>query len=90
MAKKTVKKVDVKKVAKVEVMDVITKALVAAGYTVGDGVDFGMTAGTVVVHGAKVDVQLKPITPKAGVDRYEALEVEDEDATDAVADVVIQ
>lgn len=75
--KKSVKKVDAKKVAKVEVMKVIQDALVAAGYAVADGADYGMTAGTMVVKGAVCDVQLKPITPKAGLDRYEELEDEE-------------
>lgn len=78
MSKKAVKKVDVKKVEKVAIMDVVTKALQEAGYEVSDGADFGFTAGTVVVKGAKCDVQLKPITPKAGVDRYEVLVEEEE------------
>ena len=79
MAKKVVKKVDQKKVEKAKVMDVIQKALEAAGYIVKDGEDFGFTAGTVVVKGDKCDVQIKPITPKAGVDHYEELVDEDED-----------
>lgn len=79
MSKKAVKKVDVKKVEKDKVMEIVRAALVAAGYGVDDGADFGFTAGTVVVKGAKCDVQIKPITPKAGVDRYEALVDEDEE-----------
>lgn len=84
--KKSVKKVDAKKVAKVEVMKVVEQALKDAGYMVMDGALFGMTAGTMVIRGEKVDVQIKPITPKAGLDQYAELEDEDE-VEDAVADV---
>ena len=79
MAKKIVKKVDVKKVEKERIAQIVREALEAAGYGVVDGADYGFTAGTLVAKGTKVDVQIKPITPKAGVDRYEALEVEDEE-----------
>lgn len=78
MGKKVVKKVDAKKVEKEKVMKVVADALTAAGYVVAPGEDYGFTAGTVVVKGEKADVQIKPITPKAGVDHYEVLEDEDE------------
>lgn len=70
MAKVT-KKVDPKAVAKKEVMAIVAEALVAAGLTVLTGEEFGMTSGTLVVRHATADIQLKPISPKAGVDRYE-------------------
>ena len=73
MAKKIVKKVDVKKVEKERIAQIVREALEAAGYGVADGADYGFTAGTLVAKGTKVDVQIKPITPKAGVDRYESL-----------------
>lgn len=80
MAKKTVKKVDVKKVAKVDVMEVVANALKEAGYDVFDGADvFGFTQGTVVCRTDKCDVQIKPITPKVGIDFYEELEEEEVD-----------
>lgn len=85
MSKKVVKKVDAKKVEKAKVMDVVREALEAAGYTVNAGEDFGFTAGTIVVKGEKTDVQIKPITPKAGVDRYEV--AVDEDAAEVTSDV---
>ncbi len=72
------KKVDVKKVAKLEVMEVIQKALADAGYPIAKGEGYGMTDGTLVVTHQTCDVQIKPITPKAGVNRYEPLP-EDED-----------
>jgi hypothetical protein len=80
MGKKVVKKVDAKKVEKAKVMDIVAKALAEAGYTVAFGEDFGFTAGTIVVKGEKCDVQLKPITPKVGLDRYEVLVDEEEEA----------
>ena len=79
MAKKIVKKVDVKKVEKERIAQIVREALEAAGYGVDDGVDYGFTAGTLVAKGTKVDVQIKPITPKAGVDRYETLEDEEDE-----------
>lgn len=71
MAKKTIKKVNPKDVAKKAVMDVITEALENAGMSVEDGLDYGFTKGTVVIHAETCDIQLKPIAPKAGVERYE-------------------
>ena len=82
MAKK-VKKVDVKKVAKDKVMGVVFAALVAQGFEVMSGEDkFGFTGGTIVVRTETCDVQIKPITPKAGVERYEeVVEAVEETAT---------
>ena len=73
MAKK-IKKINPKDTQKNEVMTVVRDALVKAGYEILDGEDFAMTKGTVVVRAGVCDVQLKPITPKAGVDRYEVVE----------------
>ena len=73
MAKK-IKKINPKDTQKNEVMTVVRDALTKAGYEVLDGEDFAMTKGTVVVRAGVCDVQLKPITPKAGVDRYEVVE----------------
>lgn len=73
MAKK-MKKINPKDTQKNEVMTVVREALVKAGYEILDGEDFAMTKGTVVVRAGVCDVQLKPITPKAGVDRYEVVE----------------
>ena len=70
MAKKE-KKVDEKMVAKETVMKVVGDALIQAGFSISDGEDFGMTKGTLVIHGESIDVQLKPIAPKTGVSRYE-------------------
>lgn len=79
MAKKTVKKVDVKKVAKTEVNSKIKALFEELGISIDNGVDYGMTEGTLVAHMEKCDVQIKLITPKAGVDRYEKLVEEEEE-----------
>ena len=79
MAKKIIKKVDVKKVEKERIARIVREALEAAGYGVADGVDYGFTGGTLVAKGEKVDVQIKPITPKSGLDRYESLVEEEEE-----------
>lgn len=76
MAKK-MKKIDPKAVRKAEVMEVVTTSLTDAGFEVVKGEAFGFTAGTLVVRGGVCDVQIKPITPKAGVNVYE--EVADEE-----------
>lgn len=76
MAIAKVKKVNPKDVKKAEVMEVIRLALLEKGYEVKDGADFGMTKGTIIVGTDVCDVQIKPIAPKAGVDRY--LELEEE------------
>lgn len=73
MAKKT-KKINPKDTQKNEVMTVVREALANACYEVLDGEDFAMTKGTVVIRAGVCDVQLKPITPKAGIDRYEVVD----------------
>jgi hypothetical protein len=73
MAKKT-KKINPKDTQKNEVMTVVREALANAGYEILDGEDFAMTKGTVVVRAGVCDVQLKPITPKAGIDRYDVVD----------------
>ena len=78
MAKKNVKKIDPKVIAKKSISEKIIHALKDLGLEVSDGVEYGFTAYTVVVHTDKTDVQIKLITPKAGMDRYERLEVEGE------------
>ena len=67
---KRVKKVNEKEVAKDEVMKIIEDALAAKGIQIKDGVEYGMTRGTIIVEHEKADVQIKPISPKAGIDRY--------------------
>lgn len=79
MAKKVTKKVDVKKVMKSEVNTNIKTLFEGLGIEIEDGTMFGFTEGTLVAHLEKCDVQIKLITPKAGVDRYEKLEDEEEE-----------
>lgn len=78
MANKKTKKVNPKDVAKKEIMEIVSKALADAGFEVANGEEFAMTKGTIVAHHPTCDVQIKPITPKAGVDRYEVAEDEGE------------
>ena len=65
------RKVNVKDIAKQEIMAIIVEALGANGIEIKDGVDYGMTNGTIIVEHPKADVQVKPISPKAGLDRYQ-------------------
>jgi len=71
------KKVNPKNVFKASTMELVKTSLEQLEISVSDGEDYGMTKGTLVVHGKDFDMQLKPIVPKAGVDRYE---VEEEEA----------
>ena len=68
---KRVKKVNEKDIAKNEIMEIIQKALEENGINFKDGVDYGMTRGTIIVEHEKADVQIKPISPKAGLERYQ-------------------
>jgi len=68
---KKTKKVNEKDIAKEEIMAIIQKALEDNGISFKDGVDYGMTKGTIIVEHEKADVQIKPITPKAGLIRYQ-------------------
>ncbi len=68
---KKTKKVNEKDIAKEEIMAIIRKALEDNGISFKDGVDYGMTKGTIIVEHEKADVQIKPITPKAGITRYQ-------------------
>lgn len=70
------KKVDVKKLGKETVSRKVMEALVAQGFEVELGDDYGMSAYTLIVHDKDTDVQIKFITPKAGLTRYEKAEFE--------------
>ena len=75
---KRTKKVNIKDIAKDEIMAIIHKALEENGIDFKDGVDYGMTRGTIIVSHELADVQIKPISPKAGLERYqEVVFVED-------------
>jgi hypothetical protein len=77
MAKVT-KKADPKKIAKATFSEKIAAFLASEGYTVANGVDFGFTEGTLVINAGKTDVQIKFITPKAGLEHYEPVVDENE------------
>ena len=77
MAKK-MKKVDIKKVTKLSVSEQIAQMFLGLGVVVGTSEEYGFSEGTLVLKMDKCDVQIKLITPKAGIDRYESL-VEEED-----------
>ena len=68
---KRTRKVNEKDIAKNEIMAIIHKALEENGINFKDGVDYGMTKGTIIVEHEKADVQIKPISPKAGLERYQ-------------------
>ena len=72
------KKVNDKDIAKDEIMAIIRKALEENGINYKDGVDYGMTKGTIIVEHEKADVQIKPITPKAGLTRYQEVVIVEE------------
>ena len=78
MAKKVNKRVDVKKAMKTKIMSQIHDSLQGLGYEVLDGEKFGFTSGTLVIRTEKCDIQIKPIVPKAGLDRYTELVEETE------------
>ena len=78
MAKK-IKKVDVKKVEKLEVSTLIRNLFEEMGITVGSAEDYGFTEGSLVLAMPKCDVQVKIITPKAGIDRYDVITEEEEE-----------
>ena len=82
MAKKTTKKIDVKKVSKLELSKMLADFLLEKGVAVHTNAeDYGFTEGTLVVETEACDVQVKFITPKAGVTKYEVVS-EDEDTTE--------
>ena len=58
----------------IEMLVVMSFATWATGGMRNDGKTFGMTAGTLVVRMGETDIQLKPITPKTGITRYEVVE----------------
>jgi len=75
---KKTKKVNEKDIAKDEIMAIIQKALEENGISFKDGVDYGMTKGTIIVEHEKADVQIKPITPKVGLTRYQEIVIVEE------------
>lgn len=84
MAKKTTKKVDVKKVSKLELSKLLAEFLQEKGIPVQTNAeDYGFTEGTLVVETEACDVQVKFITPKAGVTKYETVTEDAENEADS-------
>ena len=75
MAKKTTKKVNPKDTVKTNIKKAITEKLTDLG-TFSEGIDYGFTKDTLVLHTDTCDIQIKLIAPKTGVFRYEILEDE--------------
>lgn len=81
MAKKTTKKVDVKKTSKLELSKLLADFLLEKGVAVHTNAeDYGFTEGTLVVETEACDVQVKFITPKAGVTKYEVVSKDEDTA----------
>ena len=81
MAKK--RKESPKAIAKRLFMEEIAKFVAEQlGHEIHDGVDYGFTNGTLVIHTPETDIQLKPIVPKALLTRYEPLPDDEEESED--------
>jgi hypothetical protein len=74
MTKRT-KKINPKDTQKNVIKDALRTALTTYG-DIAEGRDFGFTKDTLVLHAGTCDVQIKLITPKTGVLRYETIEEE--------------
>lgn len=74
--KKSTKKVNIKDVTKKEIKAMLADVLKNKG-SVDEGKKYGFTKDTLVLHTANCDVQIKLITPKTGVIKYEEIEVEE-------------
>lgn len=70
---KKTKKVNPKDTLKATIKNEIREKLGTIGI-IEDGSDYGFTKDTLVLHSDTYDVQIKLVTPKSGVDRYEKLE----------------
>lgn len=87
MAKKTSKKApSTKEVLKKEIREIIVKALTDAGVNFTEDSDkFGFTKGTLVVtkedteEKVGADLQIKFMSPKAGLDHYPVVEDDEEE-----------
>lgn len=74
------KKVDAKMVAKKELSELFAEFLEEKGIEVStNAADYAFTQGTLVVHMENTDVQVKLITPKAGLERYQEVVYVDEE-----------
>lgn len=70
---KKTKKVNPKDTLKATIKNEIREKLGMIG-TIEDGLDYGFTKDTLVLHADTYDVQIKLVTPKSGVKRYEKAE----------------
>lgn len=70
---KKTKKVNPKDTLKATIKNEIREKLGTIGI-IEDGLDYGFTKDTLVLHSDTYDVQIKLVTPKSGVDRYEKME----------------
>ena len=70
---KKTKKVNSKDTLKTVIKNEIREKLGMIG-TIEDGLDYGFTKDTLVLHSENCDIQIKLITPKSGIDRYEKIE----------------
>ena len=75
---KRTRKVNPKDLAKERVMAIIRESLEQVDIDYEDGAEYGMTKGTIIVCIDGYDVQIKPITPKAGLNHYQKIEYEEE------------
>lgn len=71
------KKINPKEVGKNKVMGILKECLTQNDIPFENGEEFGFTKGTLVLHLEEFDMQLKPITPKTGVERYEKFKDEE-------------
>lgn len=75
-----VKKIDAKRMAKLEASKTIMQLLQGEGFEVLDGTSFGFTEGSLLLRGGICDIQIKLITPSAKTgDRYPELDEEVEE-----------
>jgi hypothetical protein len=73
--KRTTKAPNAKEVLKNSVREIILTALIENGITVSEDYEaYGFTKGTLLVKGENADVQVKFMSPKAGIDHYEEIE----------------
>ena len=70
---KKTKKVNPKDTLKATIKNEIREKLGMIG-TIEDGLDYGFTKDTLVLHAETFDVQIKLVTPKSGIERYEKAE----------------
>lgn len=79
MSKKTTKKVNPKETYKNEIFELLKTTFEQLEMDFDtDYESFGFTKGTIVVHGKDTDIQIKLITPKTNVERYEKISEEEE------------